>query len=353
LRPTPTPIQRRRAVLDWRDERPVFALPDWAAARIAAAFPKDWDFIDVRAAVSGSGDGTGGSAEAREAVAGAEVYLGFGFSPDLFAAATRPHDILRWVHSGSAGVSSALTAEFVASDVTLTNSAGIHAPPIAETIIGMMLHFARGLDYSVRAQQRGEWFKTPFEQEPDVVREIAGGTVGIYGFGGIGRELAWRATALGMTVLATRRSDRTAPPGVELLRGDDALDELLERSDYVVIAAPSTAETRGSINAAALRRMKKSAVLINVARGDIIDDDALIDALRNHRLRGAALDAFNPEPLPPQSEYWSLPNVLITPHVSATTSQYWRRETDLIVENIERYLGGRPLRNVVDKNAGY
>jgi phosphoglycerate dehydrogenase-like enzyme len=346
-------MHARRAVINLRDDRPAWALPDWAADRIAAAFPADWDVVNVHAPISARGDGDGVSAEARAAVVGAEAYFGFGFPRALFDAATRPNDFLRWVHSGSAGVASALYPEFAASDVTFTNSAGIHAPPMAETVLAMILHFARGIDFAARAQQRAEWFKAPFEDRADAVREIAGGTLGIYGFGGIGRELAWRASALGMHVLATRRSDRPGPPGVEMLRGDGALDALLERSDYVVVAAPSTAETRSSIDERALRRMKKDAVLINVSRGDVIDDAALIAALQSNALRGAALDVFRQEPLPADSPYWSLDNVLITPHVSATTSQYWRREVDLIVENIERYLGGRPLRNAVDKNAGY
>ncbi len=348
-----TPMNPRRAVLNLRDDRPAWALPDWAAQRIASAFPDDWEVIDVRAPASGRGDGDGESREARDAVAGAEVYLGFGFPPAMFAAATRPNGFLRWVHSGSAGVASALYPQFVESDVQFTNSAGIHAPPMAETALAMILHFARGLDFAVRAQQRREWYKQPFEDRTDAVCEIAGSTLGIYGFGGVGRELAWRAAGLGMRVIATKRNDRMAPAGVEIFRGEQAMDELLERSDYLVVAAPSTTATRGTIDVAALQRMKRGAVLINVARGDIVDETALVHALESGHLRGAALDVFAVEPLPADSPLWSLDNVLITPHVSATTAQYWRREVDLIEENVERYLAGRPLRNAVDKNAGY
>ena len=328
-------------------------MPDWAAAAIKAAFPQEWEVIDVRAPVSARGDGDGVSPEALEAVAGAEAYFGFGFPRAMFDAATRPNEFLRWVHSGSAGVASALYPEFVRSEITLTNSAGIHAPPMAETVLAMILHFARGLDFATRAQQRAEWGKGPFEDRADAVREIADSTVGIYGLGGVGRELAWRASAIGMKVIATKRNDRTGPPGVELLRGADALGELMERSDYVVVAAPSTSQTRNSINAAAIARMKPASVLINVSRGDVVDESALIDALKANRIRGAGLDVFVTEPLPASSEFWKLDNVLVTPHISATTSEYWRRETHLIVENIERYLAGRPLRNAVDKVAGY
>lgn len=343
----------RRAVLNLRDDRAAWALPDSVADVIKAAFPKEWDVIDVGALASARGDGEGVSPEAIHAIAGAEAYFGFGFPRALFDAATRPNQFLRWVHSGSAGVASALYPEFVASDITFTNSAGIHAPPMAETALAMILHFARGIDFAARSQQRTEWGKPPFEDRTDAVREVAGTTLGIYGFGGVGRELSWRATALGMKVIATKRNDRTGPPGVELLRGDNAFDELLARSDYLVVAAPSTNETRNSINAAALSRMKSGAVIINVSRGDIIDEDALADALRNNKLRGAGLDVFVAEPLPASSPFWTMENVLVTPHVSATTTEYWRRETDLILENIERYLAGRPLRNAVDKVAGY
>ncbi|MEO5509652.1 MAG: D-2-hydroxyacid dehydrogenase [Longimicrobiales bacterium] len=343
----------RRAVINLDDDRPSWALPDWAATRIAAAFPSGWDVVDVRGGVSGSGDGEGVSEAAIDAIAGAEVYFGYGFPRTLFNAGTRPHDFLHWVHSGSAGVASALYPEFIERDITFTNSAGIHAPPVAETALAMILHFARGIDFATRAQKRVEWHKQPYEERIGAVREIAGSTLGIYGFGGIGRELACRASALGMHVIGTRRSDQPAPTGVEIIRGDNAFDTLLERSDYVVIAAPSTKETRGRFDSAALRRMKPDAVLINVSRGDILDEAALITALESGHLRGAALDVFAAEPLPADSRLWSLDNVLITPHVSATTTEYWRRQIDLITENIGRYLAGRPLRNVVDKAAGY
>jgi phosphoglycerate dehydrogenase-like enzyme len=140
---------------------------------------------------------------------------------------------------------------------------------------------------------------------------------------------------------------------VELLTDDDALRELLERSDYLVVALPSTGETRGLLGSAQLAHMREGAVLINVARGDVVDEPALVTALRERRLRGAGLDVFGHEPLALDSPLWHLDNVLITPHVSATTPLFWRREMDLIVENIRRYREGVPLRNIVDKDTGY
>lgn len=340
----------RRAVINLRDDRPSWAYPAWAAQAIAAAFPAGWQLVDITEPADARGDGGGVSAEACTAIADAEIYFGYGFPRELFDAADRSK--LKWVHSGTAGIGSALYPEFVASDVAFTNSAGIHGPPMAETALAMILHFARGLDIATRAQPNAQWTKSEFEQ-PGLLREIAGATLGIHGFGGIGRELAWRAGALGMKVIATRRSNRAGPPDVELLRGADALGTILQRSDYLVIAAPSTPDTKDSIGPAELRRMKPDAIFINVSRGDIVDESALADALVHGRLRGAGLDVFATEPLSPDSPLWHLPNVLITPHVSATTTEFWRRETDLIVENVGRYLDGRPLRNAVDKHAGY
>jgi phosphoglycerate dehydrogenase-like enzyme len=224
---------------------------------------------------------------------------------------------------------------------------------MAETVLGFMLYFARGLDYAVHAQAAGKWDPAPFSQRVGGVGEIDGATMGILGLGGIGLELARRCRALGMNVLATRRSGRPAPAGIDLLTGPEALQRLLAASDYFVVSVPSTALTRNLIGAAEIAAMKPGAVLINVARGDVIDEDALAVALQSGTLRGAALDVFRTEPLPAASPLWHLPNVLILPHVSATTPRFWTREVDLIRDNIARYLAGRALRNVVDKQRGY
>lgn len=340
----------RKAVLNMQDDRSTWALPESAVGEIRRALGEGWELVHVREPVSGRGDGGGAGPEALAAARGAEVVLALGLPRDMLAAALAPPRALRWVHSGSAGVRSLLHPELVASDIVLTNSAGVHAPPMAESVIGMMLHFARGFDYAVRAQARSEWGKPPFENDALVAREVAGATVGLLGFGGIGREVAWRARGLGMNVIAMRRRQSAAADGVELV---SALDELLERSDYLVITVPSTEETRGLIGAAELAHMQKHAVLINVARGEVVDEAALAEALRTRRLRGAGLDVFTQEPLPAESPFWTLDNVLITPHVSATTPHFWQRELALIVDNIGRYLNGERLRNVVDKVAGY
>lgn len=328
-------MNERLLVINFNDERPIWSVTDEAVERIRAALPDDWSLLRLNQPVSSKGDGnTIVSAEALEAVKDAEIYIGSGFPRELLAAANR----LKWIHTGAAGVRSLLYPEMLASDILLTNSGGIHAEPMAETVLAMILYFARGLDFAVKSQALGRWDQGPYEPANSPVKEIAGLTVGIVGYGGIGREAARRAELFGMKVLRTRR---------------DSVETILRESDFVVIAVPSTPETRGMIGARELSWLKPGAVLINVARGEVVDEAALIDVLRGGLLRGAALDVYEKEPLPEDSPLWRLPNVLILPHVSATTSRFWERQADLIVENMGRYQRGDPLRNVVDKKRGY
>lgn len=351
-------------VLDMKDHRPVWAMPEWVPHEIRAALPPDRELHVIEEETDGSGDGaTRVSSGLLEKIADAEIYLGFGVSAELLRAGTA----LRWVHTGAAGVGGSLHGAMREGAVVFTNSAGIHAPPMAETAIGMMLHFARGLDFADAMKQRHLWSTDAFYRQPPAVRELSRSTVGVVGFGGIGREVARRAAALGARVLAVRRresgsrqetlsvvgsEDRVA--GVaEVGVGAEALLRLLAESDYVVVAAPATRETDGLVDEAALRGMKPGAVLINLSRGSLVDEDALLRALQSGHLRGAALDVFAVEPLPEASLLWSLPNVVVCPHVSAVTPHFWRREADLILQNLARFLGGRSLLNVVDVEAGY
>ena len=346
-------LRTRRLVLDMDDERPIMRLPDGLEERIRATLTFSWEVVRVRAKSSGRGDGVAdASPEAIEAAREAEVYLGYGAPQSII----RNSECLRWMHSGTAGVTGAITPALRAAGIAFTNSAGVHAPAVAETTLAMILHFARGLDVAVRAQGAAEWRTAPFEAAPSVAREIAGATLGIVGYGGIGKAVAKRACALGMRVVACRR--RASQPvedelGTRVLAGRDGLARLLAESDYVVLSAPETTETRRLIDGAALERMKRGAVLVNVARGALVDEEALVRALRDGHLRGAALDVFATEPLPPTSPLWRMPNVLVTPHVSGFTARFWEREADLILDNLTRYLKGRPLRNTVDLNAGY
>ncbi len=347
-----------RAVLDMMDRRPIWAMPDSVPLELRAALPEDWELVVIEDETDGSGDGAARvSSAVLEAVSGAEVYFGYGIPAELIEGGPR----LRWVHSGAAGVGSSLTTALLESDVVFTNSAKVHAEPMAETVLGMLLYFARGLDLAVANQQAREWKTDPYYVAGAPLAELGQSTVGIVGFGGIGRAVARRLTALGAGVLALKRrpveeGSAVDVDGVELLHGEEGLAALLARSDAIVLAAPETGQTRGMIDEAALASMKPGAVLINVARGKLVDQQALVSALESGRLRGAGLDVFAKEPLPPDSPLWAMPNVLVTPHVSAVTKGFWRREADLMLFNLERFLERAPLdqwRNVVDKRAGY
>ena len=234
--------------------------------------------------------------------------------------------------------------------------------------MAMILHFARGLDFGVAAKAGRKWDPTPFYRADHPLTEVAHSVVGIFGFGGIGREVARKGRALGARILAYDRGPTAFLPSnsvfrgsstdldateVEPLYGSDGFRRLLEESDFLVVTAPSTPETRGKLGAAAFSGMKPGAVLVSLSRGDLVVEDALVDALRSGRLRGAGLDVFATEPLPDSSPLWTLPNVVMTPHVSAVTRAFWRRETDLILENLRRYLAGEELLNLVDKEAGF
>jgi phosphoglycerate dehydrogenase-like enzyme len=254
--------------------------------------------------------------------------------------------------------------------VVFTNSAGIHAAPMAETVLAMILYFGRGLDFAVEGQRRAEWWQEPYFEVASPIVELADATVGILGFGGIGKEVARRVAALGARVVALKRKPPSPAdaalepvsggvslaPRIEVLHGAAGLDRMLGESDILVVTAPETAETRGLMDRDALRRMRQGALLVNVARGRIVDEAALVDALAAGRLRGAGLDVLPREPLPPEHPLWKLPNVLLTPLVSGVTRGFWRRETDLILRNLQRHLAGAPVdewENVVDKLAGY
>jgi len=323
-----------------------------AEQRIQREAPADWDIYFVQAQTSSDGDGPRGSSdEVMHAIPNADVYLGFGIPRPLLLAAKR----LRWVHSAAAGVGNALYPEMRDGDVLLTNSAGVHAIPIAEYIVASVLYFFRGLDIAVDQQRRTEWNKEPFVAADSPLREVGGACVLVVGAGGIGSEAARRLTALGARCVGARRRPALGTPdGFERVIGFDTIDRELSNCDVVVLAAPLTEETRGLLDARRLDALKPSAILVNVSRGALVDEAALIERLRTGRLRGAALDVFQDEPLASNSLLWQLRSVLVTPHVSPVSpGRFWSRELDLFLDNWRRFTRGEPLRNVVDKRAGY
>jgi len=332
--------------------QPHWSMPADSVARVREAMGQEWTVRTIEHEIDATGDGPPATPEpVLEAIAEAEVYFGFGIARDAFREAGR----LRWVHSGAAGVGGSLFPEMMESEVLLTNSAGIYAEPMADQALAMMLYFTRALDGAVAGMRAREWRREAIVGPGGGVTELAGAVVGILGYGGIGRALGRRASALGMRVWALRRSEPTGgqPEEVEWISGASGLEELLHGSDYVVLTVPETSETTGLIGERELALMPRSAVLINVARGRILDEEALAAALGAGRLRGAGLDVFREEPLPYDSPLWELDNVLITPHIGGTSQRFWDRQTELMIRNIGNYLAGLPLENLVDKRLGY
>ena len=347
------------------DRRPIWAMPSWVPKEIRSSLPEEWELVVIDELTDGSGDGATPitrpmSPAILEVTAKADLYFGYGVPAELLEAAPG----LRWVHSGAAGVGSSLTQPMLESDVIFTNSARVHAKPMAETVLAMILYFGRGLDLAVANQKKSIWDTEPYYTEGAPLNELSELTVGVLGFGGVGYEVSLRVASLGARVVALKRTSLLEDEDVEgvlagtleLLSGDEGFRTCLAQSDVLVLAVPDTPETRGMMDREAFSWMKQGAVLINVARGKLIDEEALIDALNTGKLRGAALDVFQKEPLRGDHELWDHSKVLITPHVSAVSRGFWRRETDLILHNLQCYLEGYPLkewRNVVNKAAGY
>jgi phosphoglycerate dehydrogenase-like enzyme len=342
----------RRLVLDLGATSKNWAISPEVEARIREAAPPGWEVTRVAAPTSSDGDGPNlGSDEAVRCIADAEVYFGFGFSRELNAAARR----LRWVHSAAAGVGKVLETGIERSDVLLTNSAGIHGPPIGEFVVAGVLHFMRGLDVAIAQQQRGEWSKAFFVADDSPIREVNEARVLVVGAGGLGSEAARRLSALGAECIGVRRRPELgAPAGFARVVGFEELEGELPHADVLVLAAPLTDATTSLMSRARLSMLPTHAIVINVARGALLDDEALADLLEAGRLRGAVLDVFRHEPLARTSRLWRVPRLLVVPHVSPVSpGRFWPRQLDLFLDNWRRYVAGDPLRNLVDKQAGY
>lgn len=296
---------------------------------------QECDFVTVGRGGALSGD-----------IADAEVLmLSWRMPPDSLEAILQL-PTLRWIHSVSAGVDHALESVRQRPDVLLTNAGGVYDIPIAETVLAYILMVAKRMPELLAQQREKHWKLLP-------LREVAGLTVGIVGLGSIGTEIARRCQALGMRVLATRRRPELGAPHVDRLLASERLPELLAAADFVVIAVPLTPETTGLIGATELHAMKPEAWLINIARGLVVNETALIQALMEGWIAGAALDVFAQEPLPPESPLWTLPNVILTPHNSWNTPHLNERQARLFLDNLSRYLRGETLRNVIDRARGY
>src|SRR5208282_2686032 len=269
---------------------------------------------------------------ALSAIGDAEILLAGEFTKEMFASAQE----LKWIQAISAGVDRFLFPEFVASEVILTNTKGVYSSPCSDHVLAVVLSFARSFNRFARLQTAHKWQK--FQMD-----ELQGKTIGIIGLGNIGREIERKAKCFGMNVLAASR--KTNNPS--------QLVPLLEQSDFVVLSLPLTRETRGLIGKENLSRMKKTAFLINIGRGQLIKEKELVTALRESKIAGAALDVFEQEPLPSDSELWDMENVIITPHIAGDSKQEMARILDIFCENLNRYVSKIPLINVVDKQVGY
>jgi phosphoglycerate dehydrogenase-like enzyme len=285
----------------------------------------------------------------QEEIPDTDIFIGWSLRPQQFASAKK----LRWIHSPAAAIHQLMYPELVKSNVVVTNSTGIHGPVVAEHAIAVLLALAKRLPQAMQYQAKHEWAQTQLWSDQHKPREVAGATVLVVGLGGIGREFTQRAKALGMKVLGVRESPDKGAEGADAVYSSAQMDEVLPQADYVLLCTPVTPTTTGMMNTTRLSCMKPDAYLINVARGPLIDEAALLDVLQHRRIAGAALDVFSEEPLPPESPFWALDNVLITPHTAAVTERLWERHYQLIVENMNRFLAGKPLLNEVDKKKGY
>jgi phosphoglycerate dehydrogenase-like enzyme len=243
--------------------------------------------------------------------------------------------------------------ELVNSDIVLTNAREVHGPVVAEHVIALIFALAKKIPDSVRLQEKHVWGQQILWDELPRVREVAGATVGLIGLGSIGRAVAKSAKALGMRVIAVREHPEKGSDGADGVFGPPLIDEVFRQADYIVLAAPVTDRTKAIANAERLALMKPDACLINVGRGQLVDEAALAAALGERKIGGAALDVFPKEPLAVDSPLWDVPSLLITPHTAALTDKLWERHYALFSENLRRYLSGQPLLAVVDKRKGY
>ncbi len=282
----------------------------------------------------------------------ADIFVGVTLRPEQFAMARK----LKWIHCTAAAVGQFMYPELRSSGIELTNARGIHRIPMAEHIAGTLVALARRFPDCFSYQQQGHWSQQElWEGVPAALRprELHGQTVLFIGFGAVARQAAKLARAFGMRIFAVTRSGRSEDALAEQTFPASKLRDALPHADFVVLAAPETTETRKMMGEAEFALMKPSAYFINVARGTLVDEPALIRAVQQRKIAGAALDVTSEEPLPPDHALWKLDKVFITPHVSAISKQLWPRQTELLLDNLERWFSGRELLNRVDLARGY
>jgi phosphoglycerate dehydrogenase-like enzyme len=312
--------------------------PDWLPIRLKEDFPQ----VDVLNPLFSDG--------VKVHIRDAEIVIGWSLQQDQLASARH----LRWVHSPSAAVNQLLFPELINSDIVLTNGSDVNGPVVAEHVMALILALAKNLPQAMKFQARHVWGQEEMWHSFPRPREIAGATLGLVGLGSIGSLVAKHGSALGMRVIGVRENlEKPKPVGVEAVFPTAEIDMLLAQSDYVALTVPLTPATTGLLNAVRFAKMKPGACLVNVGRGPLVEEAALLAALQQKQIAGAALDVFEQEPLPADSPLWDLENLLITPHTAGLTEKLWDRQYELISENLRRYLAHQPLLAVVDKQKGY
>ena len=284
-----------------------------------------------------------------EEVADADIAISWSLRGEQITAAKK----LRWIHSTAAAVHQLMTPELRASDIVVTNARDVHGPVVAEHAIALAFALAKRLPQAVRHQQQRHWAQHDLWNAQPRPRELSGATMTIVGMGGIGRPLAKLAKALGMRVVGVREHPERGDQVADTVYGFDELERALHEGDFVVLAVPVTPRTHHLMSAERLAHLKPDAYLINVGRGVLIDEDALVQALRAGSFAGAALDVTTDEPLPSESVLWHLEDLFITPHIAGLTERMWERHYAHYAENLRRYLAGESLLWVVDKQRGY
>jgi D-2-hydroxyacid dehydrogenase (NADP+) len=278
-----------------------------------------------------------------------DIFVGYSLRAEQLKDAKR----LKWIHSTATGVAQLMYPELRNSGILVTNPSGIFSVPMAEHTMGLLLALARNFPDSVRGQDRAKWSQQEIWDKPQHLTELNGKVLLIVGYGRIGAEVAKRAKAFDMRVWGVTRSGTGTREHVERLLSATRLLEALPEADYVLVSAPETPGTKHLIGAAEIAKMKGGARVINIARGSLVDETALVQALEKGALAGAALDVTQTEPLPAESPLWRAPNLFITPHTSGVSDRLWNRQTALLIDLLERWFDGRELFNQVDFARGY
>ncbi len=311
--------------------------PPWFAQRLRQDFPdlevvhlSDYDRLNTE-------------------IANADIVIGWSLRGEQIKAARN----LKWIHSTATAVHALMSPELRDSDIVVTNARDVHGPVVAEHALALVFALARSLPQAMRFQQHKHWAQEDLWAEGPRPREVTGATIVIVGLGGIGKQLAKLAKSVGMRVLGVREHVERECESVDQVFDFEHLEDALRDADFVVLAVPVTPRTERLMNAERLNCLKPEAYLINVGRGVLIDEPALIDALQKRSFAGAALDVTTREPLPPESPLWSMDNVLITPHIAGLTDKMWQRHYDTFTKNLKRFKSGEPLLWQVDKRRGY